>query len=153
LRPEACLLIRSLPDLFLCGPQVLPDLLFSPEAAALRQGLYVGAVMHDALQHDQPFGAHDAEHLYEEPVQGLLVEGTEVSEGVIVDWFHAGEPLVSGIMVAETGDLPGGTNALTVGVDPDAKEQPRVEGRATCLSFYGVDRPIIQREVKMAVNS
>jgi hypothetical protein len=69
---------------------------------------------------------------------------------VIIDRLHAGEPLVSGIIVAEAGDLSGGANALTIGIDPDGEEQPGVEGGASGLSLYGVDRLVIEGEVKAA---
>jgi hypothetical protein len=139
-----------LPHLLLCRLEVLPDPVFSPKAVFPRQGLYLGPVVHDALQRDEAFGAHNPEHLHKEPVQGVLMGYPEVGERVILDRFHAGEPLVGRVIIAEAGDLSRGTNALTVGIDPDAEEQPRVEGRASCPSLYRVDSLIICGEIEMA---
>jgi hypothetical protein len=138
LGPEACLLLTGcfaiigrLLHLFLCGLEVLPDPFLAPEAVAPGQGLYLGTVVHDALQRDEALGAHDAEHLHEKLIEGVLMGGAKISERMIADRFHAREPLVGGIVLAEAGDLSRGTYTLTVGIDPDAHKQPRIEGRTS----------------------
>src|SRR5208283_244386 len=100
-----CFAIGRLLQLFLCSLEMLPDPSLSPEAVIPRQGLYLGAVVHDALQRDEAFGAHDTEHVHKKLVEGVLVGGAKISERMIVDWFHAGEPLVGGIVVAQARDL------------------------------------------------
>jgi hypothetical protein len=74
-------------------------------------------------------------HLHEKLVERVLMGGAKISERMIVDRLHAGEPLVGRIVLTEAGDLSCGACALTVGIDPDAHEQPRIEGRGSRSSF------------------
>src|SRR6266516_880982 len=61
----------------------------------------------------------------------------ETGERVPTDPLCSGQPPVRRMIVAESGNLSRRAHGLAIGEDPEAHQQPRVDGRASGRAFHG----------------
>ena len=55
---------------------------------------------------------------------------------MITDGLASGEPLIGGVIIAESGDLPGRADAFRIAICPDAYEQAGVKGGGARPAFH-----------------
>ena len=93
-------------------------------------------------------GANLAEGLSQERIQGHPMGHPKVAQGVGVHMHPPADPAISVVGFAEPGEFPGTAHPVARGVEPEGKENPRVDGRAAGPAFHGRDGRVEGREVQ-----
>src|SRR2546425_9764051 len=123
--------------------------LLAPKAFIRCRGLNLGPIVHHTLKGDQPLMAEHPQDLNEQSIERLLIHDAKIRQRVIVDHFHPRQPLISRMIFTQPRNLPGGTDPILIGIDPQTDQHLGIPHRSARLSFQRANLGIERLQVQL----